>query len=93
VKFGELKFRDISMTHGRGGIQACYELGNGWYISIARHKLTYGREKGLYEIAIFSASGEQVYFPSWSNDSKAMLNELAVEEEIHKVESEFKAKL
>ena len=55
MKFEELKFDDISETHGEGAVQAYVELGNGFDVSIVRHGGSYGNEKGLYEIGIFDA--------------------------------------
>ena len=55
MTFEELKFSDISETHGEGAVQAYVELGNGFDVSIVRHGGSYGNEKGLYEIGIFDA--------------------------------------
>ena len=54
MKFDELKFDDISETHGEGAIQAYVELSNGFDVSIVKHKFSYGGEKGLYEIGVFN---------------------------------------
>ena len=53
MTFRELKFDDISETHGEGAIQAYVELGNGFDVSVVKHKGSYGSEKGLYEIGVF----------------------------------------
>jgi|TARA_Y100000593_G_scaffold37803_1_gene73261 hypothetical protein len=53
VKFEELKFNDISETHGPEAIQAYVDLGNGYDVSVVKHGGSYGNEKGLYEIGIF----------------------------------------
>ena len=55
MKFEELKFDDISETHGEGAIQAYVELGNGFDVSVVKHKFSYGSEKDLYEIGVFDA--------------------------------------
>ena len=55
MKFEELKFNDISETHGENAIQAYVELGNGFDVSVVKHKFSHGGEKGLYEIGIFDA--------------------------------------
>ena len=55
MTFKELKFNDISETHGEDAIQAYVELPNGFDVSIVKHKGSYGNEKGLYEIGIFDA--------------------------------------
>jgi hypothetical protein len=53
MKFKELKFDDISETHGEGAIQAYVDLGNGFDVSVVKHKFSYGGEKDLYEIGVF----------------------------------------
>jgi len=55
MKFEDLKFDDISETHGEGAIQAYVELPNGFDVSIVKHKFSYGSEKDLYEVGIFDA--------------------------------------
>ena len=55
MTFKELKFDDISETHGEGAIQAYVELGNGFDVSVVRHNGSYGNEKGLYEIGVFDS--------------------------------------
>ena len=53
MTFKELKFDDISETHGEGAIQAYVDLGNGFDASVVKHKFSYGSEKGLYEMGVF----------------------------------------
>ena len=53
MTFKELKFNDISETHGEGAIQSYVDLGNGFDVSVVKHKSSYGGEKGLYEIGVF----------------------------------------
>ena len=55
MTFKELKFRDISDTHGEGARQARVEFENGYEVSVVRHKFSYGGEEGLYEIGVFDA--------------------------------------
>ena len=55
MTFKELKFRDISDTHGEGAKQAYVDLENGFDVSVVKHKGSYGNEKGLYEIGIFDS--------------------------------------
>jgi len=87
MKFEELKFTDISETHGDGAIQAYVELPNGFDVSIVKHKYSYGGEKGLYEIGIFN--NEDVRGPDrmcdplgWGNTVKGWLNPEDVEKEL-----------
>ena len=53
MTFKELKFRDISDTHGEGAKQAYVDLENGFDVSVVKHKGSYGSEKGLYEMGVF----------------------------------------
>jgi len=55
ITFQDLKFNDISETHGEGAIQAYVELGNGFNVSVVRHRFSYGNEKGFYEVGVFDA--------------------------------------
>jgi hypothetical protein len=55
MKFEELKFKDISDTHGEGAKQAYVDLENGYDVSVVKHKFSHGNEKGFYEIAIFDS--------------------------------------
>jgi len=53
MTFKELKFHDISDTHGEGAIQVYIEFKNGFDVSVVRHRFSHGNEKGLYEIGVF----------------------------------------
>ena len=55
MRFEDLKFDDISETHGEGAIQAYVDLRNGFDVSVVRHGGLYGNEKGLYEIGVFDS--------------------------------------
>ena len=55
MTFKDLKFNDISETHGEGAVQAYVELGNGFDVSVVKHKFSYGGDKGLYEIGVFDS--------------------------------------
>ena len=55
MTFKELKFRDISDTHGEGAKQAYVDLENGYDVSVVQHKFSYGGDKGLYEIGVFDS--------------------------------------
>jgi len=39
--------------HGDQGDQAVFRLANGLYISIVRHRLSYGGDRGQFEIMVF----------------------------------------
>ena len=78
MKFKDLKFDDISETHGEGAIQAYVELTNGYEVSVVNHKYSYGGEKGLYEIGCFF-NNLMVDPADWGDTVKGWQNESDVE--------------
>ena len=91
MTFKELKFNDISETHGEGAIQVYIEFKNGFDVSVVRHKGSYGNEKGLYEIGIFDAQRygvDAMCDPlDWGDTVKGWLNPEDVEKELDKIAS------
>ena len=83
IKFKELKFDDISETHGKDAVQSYMELGNGFDVSIVKHQGSYGNEKGLYEIGVFDAQRygiDAMCDPlDWGDTVKGWLDEEEVE--------------
>jgi hypothetical protein len=80
MKFKELKFR----THAENDVQARVEI-NGYDISIVRNALSYGGDKGLYEIGVFK--GERMADPlGWGDDVKGWLTPEGVEKELKSIE-------
>ena len=90
MKFEELKFTDISETHGDGAVQAYVELKNGFDVSVVKHKYSYGGEKGLYEIGVFDAQRggvDAMCDPlEWGDTVKGWLAPEDVESYIHQIE-------
>ena len=90
MKFDELKFKDISETHGKDGIQAFYLLSDSFCASVVRHAASknpsYGSDKGLYEVALFDVKEKQVYVDAWKDDSLGHLDERGVEEQMEMLE-------
>ena len=88
MKFNELKFKDISDTHGPCGIQAYVELGNGFDVSVVKHKFSYGGDKGLYEIGVFDSQrvgvgvGAMCDPLDWGDTVKGHLTPEGVEKEL-----------
>jgi hypothetical protein len=81
MTFKELKFRDISSTHGEDAKQAWEEFENGYEVSIIKHKGSYGNKEGLYEIGVFK--GERMADPlGWGDDVKGYLSPEDVEAEL-----------
>jgi len=90
MKFEELKFRDISSTHGEGAKQAIVEFENGYEVSVVRHKFSHGCDKGLYEIGCFfntSTSHQMVDPADWGDTVKGWLTPWGVEQELELIEA------
>lgn len=89
MTFEELKFTDISETHGADAIQAYVDLGNGYDVSIVRHGGSYGNEKGLYEMGVFDnqRSGWNTMCDplGWGDTVKGWLTSEDVETELTKL--------
>jgi hypothetical protein len=92
MKFKELKFRDISDTHGEGAKQAMVGFENGYDVSVVKHKFSYGGDKGLYEIGVFdyqrSGAGHDMMCDplGWGDTVKGYLSAEGVEKELELIE-------
>tara|TARA_Y100000296_G_C5038616_1_gene188612 strand:+ start:157 stop:423 length:267 start_codon:yes stop_codon:yes gene_type:complete len=86
MTFNELKFRDISDTHGKNARQAYTSFKNDYDVSIVRHQGSYGNEKGLYEIGVFDASYSMCDPLGWGDDVKGWLTPKDVEKELELIE-------
>ena len=91
MKFEELKFKDISDTHGEGAKQAYVDLENGYDVSVVKHKFSYGGDKGLYEIGVFDSQRggvDAMCDPlDWGDTVKGYLNPENVEKELALISS------
>ena len=91
MTFKELKFNDISETHGEGAVQAYVELGNGFDVSVVKHKGSYGSEKGLYEMGVFDNQRNGVDSMcdplGWGDTVKGWLTPEAVETELELIKA------
>jgi len=87
MKFEDLKFDDISETHGDGAIQAYVELPNGFDVSVVKHKYSYGSEKGMYEMGVFNGWHQMSDPLDWGDTVKGWLNPEDVEKELDKIAS------
>ncbi|MAH51954.1 hypothetical protein CMI37_39415 [Candidatus Pacearchaeota archaeon] len=85
MTFKELKFRDVSDTHGEGGKQALVGFENNYDISVVKHKFSHGSDKGLYEIGCFF-NDRMVDPADWGDTVKGWLNESDVEHWLNYVE-------
>jgi len=69
MTFKELKFR----THAENDVQAWTEV-NGYEVSIIRNALSYGGDKGLYEIGVYKGGTNKMCDPlGWGDDVKGWL--------------------
>ena len=86
MKFSDLKFDDISETHGDNAVQAYVELENGYDVSVVKHKHSYGSEKGMYEMGCFY-NNHMVDPIDWGDTVKGWLNPEDVEKEIASIQA------
>ena len=78
MTFKELKFR----THAENDVQAWTEV-NGYEVSIIRNALSYGGDKGLYEIGVYKGGTNEMVDPlDWGDDVKGWLTPEGVEKEL-----------
>ena len=78
MKFKDLKFR----THAKNDVQAWARQGN-YEVSIIRNSLSYGGNKGLYEIGVYKAGTNKMCDPlGWGDDVKGWLSSQDVEQEL-----------
>ena len=77
MKFKDLKFEDVSETHGENAIQAWVDFPNGYSASVVRHIGSYGHKQGLYEIGVFYGQ-RMVDALGWYDTVKGYLHEDAV---------------
>ena len=91
MTFEELPFGDISETHGEGAIQAYVDLGNGFDVSVVKHKFSYGGDKGLYEMGVFDNQRRGVNAMSdpldWGDTVKGWLTPQDVEQELKAIKA------
>ena len=80
MKFKDLKWR----AHAENDIQAWTEI-NGYDVSIVRNQLSYGGDKGLYEIGVYK--GDKMSDPlGWEDSVKGWLTPEGVEKELDLME-------
>ena len=81
MKFKDLKWR----AHAENDIQAWTEV-NGYDVSIVRNQLSYGGEKGFYEIGVYK--GDTMCDPlGWGDDVKGWLTPEDVEKELELIQA------
>ncbi len=83
IKFSQLQFKDGSGDwvdpQDATDIQAWVPLSNGLSVSVVKNSLSYGGQKGLYEVGVFN--GESMYeVDDWNGDQvRGWLDEEEVE--------------
>ena len=83
-----MKFTDLKWEgNAEEGIQAIVELENGFEVSIVRNQLSYGGDKGLYEIGVFNATGNMCDPLGWGDDVKGWLTQEDVEKTLDSMAS------
>ena len=80
-----MTFKDLKWTaHAENDIQAWTEI-NGYDVSIVRNQLSYGGDKGLYEIGVYK--GDKMSDPlGWKDSVKGWLTPEGVEKELDLME-------
>tara|TARA_B100000809_G_C15074270_1_gene507209 strand:+ start:1011 stop:1295 length:285 start_codon:yes stop_codon:yes gene_type:complete len=76
-KFEDLKFEQRFTD----GVQAWVKMDNGYEVSVIKNGLSYGGDKGLYEIGIYHGPG-MVVPKGWDDSVKGWLTPELVEKEI-----------
>ena len=82
IKFSQLQFKSESGDwvdpKGETDIQAWVPLPNGLSVSVVKNDLSYGGDKGLYEVGVYN--GEDMYrVDDWRDEVKGWLDEEEVE--------------
>jgi hypothetical protein len=87
--FNDLEFIDHPMGAEYGGIISRISFDNGYGASIVKGPMSYGGDRGLYELAVLDSNGELTYDTPVTNDVEGYLNEEDVTkllEQIQKLE-------
>lgn len=72
-------------------VHGSYDLPNNCWVSVVRHKFSYGGEQGMYEIGFFSHLVMRAPdLEDWGDTVKGWLSEDKVELEINRLEKHLK---
>ena len=78
MTFKELKFK----THAENDVQAWTRQGS-YEVSVIRNALSYGGDKGLYEIGVYRTGTNRMCDPlDWGDDVKGWLTPAGVVKEL-----------
>ena len=81
MTFKKLEFK----THAENDVQAWAKFANGYEVSIIRNQLSYGGDKGLYEIGVYK-NDKMVDPLDWGDTVKGWLTPEGVEKELDLME-------
>lgn len=76
-----IKFKNVVMQETEFGEHGLIKLDNGLEISIVRNGLSYGGDKGLYEMGACKPDGDMVYIPEWEDEVKGWLTPEGIDKE------------
>tara|TARA_Y100000310_G_C19970183_1_gene485099 strand:- start:137 stop:388 length:252 start_codon:yes stop_codon:yes gene_type:complete len=82
-----MTFENLKFEGEDGDIQAIVTFRNGYEVSVVQNGLSYGGDKGLYEIGVFDASGGMCDPLGWGDEVKGWLNPEDVEKELDLIAS------
>jgi len=87
--FNDLEFIDHPMGAEYGGIISRISFDNGYGASIVKGPMSYGGDRGLYELAVLDSNGDLTYDTPVTSDVEGYLSEEDVTkllEQIQKLE-------
>jgi hypothetical protein len=73
--FNDLEFIDHPMGAEYGGIISRISFDNGYGASIVKGPMSYGGDRGLYELAVLDSNGELTYDTPVTSDVEGYLSE------------------
>ena len=87
--FNDLEFIDHPMGAEYGGIISRISFDNGYGASVVKGPMSYGGDRGLYELAVLDSNGDLTYDTPVTSDVEGYLSEEDVTkllEQIQKLE-------
>ena len=73
--FNDLEFIDHPMGAEYGGIISRISFDNGYGASVVKGPMSYGGDRGLYELAVLDSNGDLTYDTPVTNDVEGYLSE------------------
>jgi hypothetical protein len=81
------RFHSFPSNNINGGIQYKFKASNGYGASIVRHSFSYGREQGLWKLAVIGKDGHLCYDTPITDDVLGNLTDEDVDEIITQIEA------